>query len=115
MNGDDNDNVFLATANAEPFFGFGGIDTVSYANAPAVSGVNGVAVSLLAPAKNTGFAARDTFNSIENLIGSAFKDKLVGDAGNNILEGGSAAMRSMAARASIPQAMPAPWRAWSPT
>lgn len=89
VNGDDNDNVFLATANAEPFFGFGGIDTVSYANAPAVSGVNGVAVSLLAPAKNTGFAARDTFDSIENLIGSAFKDKLVGDAGNNILEGGS--------------------------
>jgi serralysin len=83
--------VHLATAAAEPFFGAAGSNTVSYANAPAVFGGTGVAVSLVAPAKNTGFAAGDTYNSIENLIGSSFNDKLTGDNGNNILEGGAGA------------------------
>ena len=78
----------VATANMDRFFGFGSNDTVSYANAPG-----GVVASLLRASKNTGWAAGDTYDSIENLTGSDFNDALTGDAGDNILEGGLGADR----------------------
>jgi Ca2+-binding RTX toxin-like protein len=86
--GDDNDNTFVATALREVFIGYGGIDTVSYANH---TGATGVVANLGSPSSNTGFAARDGYVSIENLIGSALADKLTGNSGNNILEGGAGA------------------------
>jgi Ca2+-binding RTX toxin-like protein len=82
--GDDGDpDFFVATAEPEAFNGFGNHDFVSYENAAA-----GVVASLLSPLKNTGFAAGDTYTSIESLTGSAFNDTLTGDAGNNNLVGG---------------------------
>jgi Ca2+-binding RTX toxin-like protein len=59
---------------------------VSYAaaNAPVVA-------NLLSPKKNTGFAAGDSYNSIENLRGSAYADTLIGNALDNIIEGGPGA------------------------
>ena len=86
--GDARDNTFIAGADKEGFVGQGGSDTVSYALAPT-----GVTASLIKPSTNTGFAAGDTYNSIENLIGSAFNDSLTGDNGNNVLEGGPGADR----------------------
>ncbi|WP_442579671.1 beta strand repeat-containing protein [Mesorhizobium sp. ASY16-5R] len=60
-----------------------GTDRASYANAAA-----GLTVNLSDPTKNTGEAAGDTYNSIENLTGSAFKDNLTGtNAGNSIIAG----------------------------
>ena len=41
------------------------------------------------PAQNTGDAASDTYNTIENLLGSAFNDTLRGDANANKIEGGA--------------------------
>jgi Ca2+-binding RTX toxin-like protein len=83
VTGDNSDNTFVARAHAESFFGLGGTDTVSYQNG------NGVIASLLSATKNTGFAAGDTYNSIENLIGSPGNDTLTGNTGNNVLEGGA--------------------------
>ncbi|MFN3350259.1 choice-of-anchor D domain-containing protein [Pseudorhodoplanes sp.] len=85
--GDDTvDDTFPATADPEAFNGLGGSDTVSYAGAGA-----GVIASLLKSTGNTGFAAGDTYLSIENLTGSDFNDRLTGDKGNNVLEGGEGA------------------------
>jgi hypothetical protein len=80
--GDANGNTFDAAAHAEAFDGLAGSDTVSYANAE-----EGVVASLLGASQNTGFAAGDTYNSIENLRGSNFADKLIGNSLNNVLNG----------------------------
>ena len=48
----------------------------------------GVTADLSKPANNTGDAAGDTYKGIENLLGSAFNDKLTGDNGANTLIGG---------------------------
>src|SRR5262249_39995874 len=44
--------------------------------------------SLLTPASNTGDAAGDTYNAIENLIGGGFADILTGNTAANVLDGG---------------------------
>jgi Ca2+-binding RTX toxin-like protein len=59
-----------------------GSDTAGYANAPT-----GVTARLDMPVLNTGHAAGDSYVSIENLQGSAFKDFLVGDGADNSLYG----------------------------
>ena len=100
-NGNSGNNNFVAGPDAENFVGGAGQDTVSYDEAPA-TGAGGLVANLLAvesnpgltasltnPSTNTGYAAGDTYNSIENLIGSAFDDKLTGDSNNNVLEGGA--------------------------
>ena len=55
---------------------------------------------------NKGEALGDLYSSIENLTGSAFNDKLTGNSGANVLEGGKARINSMVLAASTPQAMP---------
>jgi len=85
--GDNNDNILEGGAGADTLIGGGGTDTASYAHAS-----ESLFVSLTDPVHgNSGEAAGDTYNSIENLIGSAFPDFLEGDSGNNILEGGGGA------------------------
>lgn len=88
LNGDDSDNIFIAGTARETFRGFGGVDTVSYADQP---GPLGVVANLAKPKSNTGFAAGDTYVSIENLTGTSQNDRLTGNAGDNILEGGRGA------------------------
>ncbi|HXE10207.1 MAG TPA: DUF4347 domain-containing protein [Verrucomicrobiae bacterium] len=84
VTGDTGDNIFLAQADREIFSGLAGSDTVSYELAHS-----GLTANLAAPKGNTGDAAGDTYNSIENLRGSPFGDKLTGDANDNVLEGGA--------------------------
>ena len=65
--------------------GAAGTDTLSYAMATA-----GVTVNLsLTTAQNTVGAGTDTLSNFENLTGSNFNDQLLGDAGNNALNGGA--------------------------
>jgi Peptidase M10 serralysin C terminal/RTX calcium-binding nonapeptide repeat (4 copies) len=71
--------------------GGGGTDTADYASSSA-----GVTVNLLSGTGSGG----DAFNSIENVVGSAFNDTLTGSTTANMLEGGGAA--------SIPRSIPAP-------
>jgi Ca2+-binding RTX toxin-like protein len=87
--GGDGDDVLFAGAGADYMSGGRDNDTVSYAAATA-----GVAVFLADPSKNfdfswtTSFAAGDTYNSIENVNGTDYRDQLVGDDGDNVLGGG---------------------------
>ncbi|MBX9884858.1 MAG: calcium-binding protein, partial [Novosphingobium sp.] len=64
--------------------GGAGTDTATYANSAL-----GVAANLADSAFNTNEAAGDTYTSIENLIGSAFNDRLTGDGAANVLDGGA--------------------------
>ena len=70
-------------AGKDALDGGGGSDTASYAQATA-----GVTADLSKPANNTGDAGGDTYKGIENLLGSAFNDKLTGNNGANTLTGG---------------------------
>ena len=63
--------------------GGAGIDTASY-----LSALTGVAVLLdRTSAQNTRGAGTDRLSGFENLAGSNFADKLIGDALGNVLDG----------------------------
>jgi Ca2+-binding RTX toxin-like protein len=83
LNGNDGNDTLIGGGGADSLVGGNGSDTASYENAAA-----GVTVSLATPNVNTGDAAGDSYSSIENLTGSAFNDRLSGDAGANVLAGG---------------------------
>ena len=80
--GDANNNTFRGNGGADALNGGAGFDYADYNFAPT-----GVTVSLANPAINTGYAAGDTFISIEGLFGSSFADTLIGDAASNGLQG----------------------------
>lgn len=63
--------------------GGAGVDTAVYSDAAA-----GVRAELAKAGNNTGEARGDSYVSIENLLGSAFNDSLVGDNMSNVLTGG---------------------------
>lgn len=83
--GDANDNILTGGASGDDLQGGGGIDTASYANAS-----QGVIAALDASLKDfqTNDAAGDTFDQIENLVGSGLADALYGNTGDNTLDGG---------------------------
>ena len=82
--GGEGDDTLDGGAGADRLIGGNGSDTASYAG-------NGSAVtaSLAIHSARGGDATGDTFDSIENLTGSAFNDTLIGDAGINVLTGGA--------------------------
>jgi len=84
LNGGNGDDILIGGAGGDNLTGGGGIDTTSYATATV-----GVTANMTTPAQNTGDAAGDTYNTIENLLGSAFADTLRGDANANAIEGGA--------------------------
>jgi Ca2+-binding RTX toxin-like protein len=84
--GDEGLNTLTGNNGADQLIGGAGTDTADYLSAAA-----GVTADLSNPANNTGAAAGDTYDSIENLRGSNFADILVGDAFNNFLAGGPGA------------------------
>lgn len=82
--GDDGNDVLLGGAGADHLYGGTGTDTADYRDAAA-----SVLVDLLAPLVNTGNAAGDIFDSIENLTGSTYGDSLRGNNFANTIRGGS--------------------------
>ena len=80
--GSGGNDVLEGGAGADALHGEGGDDTVSYRSSNA-----GVQVNLGSGVVSGGHAAGDTFNSIENLIGSAHGDALQGAVGANRLTG----------------------------
>lgn len=73
---------FVATADAEAFRGGNGSDTVSYA-----ASKKSVSADLAANEGKGGYAAGDSYMSIENLRGSGKDDELTGDSKANDLRG----------------------------
>lgn len=91
LSGGAGNDTLIGGAGADILLGSAGRDRAQYSDATA-----GVQVDLAVPAANTGFAAGDTFNSIEDIYGSAFVDNILGngqanglwgDAGNDRLYG----------------------------
>jgi Ca2+-binding RTX toxin-like protein len=88
LTGNTLNNVLYAGAGSNVLNGGSGIDTVSYAY--GLAGTSGVTVSLaVGTAQATGGSGSDTLTSIENLIGSAYADRLTGNTGANSLGGGA--------------------------
>lgn len=71
-------------ADADEFFGGSGTDWVYYQNSDA-----GVEVDLTSGFGFGGFAQGDTYDGVEQVFGSQFRDELNGDDGFNYLVGGS--------------------------
>ena len=78
------DDTLEGGAGADLIAGGAGTDTASYASASGL-----VRVDLETPGINLGDAAGDTFDSIENLIGTQFADNMRGNAGANVMDGGA--------------------------
>ena len=80
------DDVLEGGAGADVLDGEGGTDTLSYAGS-----ASGVAVNLASGAVSGGDAQGDTIASVENVLGSAQDDVLVGNGSANRLDGGAGA------------------------
>jgi Ca2+-binding RTX toxin-like protein len=80
------DDLLMDAIGNVRFEGGDGRDAVSYSH--GYTGLTvGVTADLSDPSRNTGVAAGDAYDSIENLMGSVLDDMLVGDTGNNALIG----------------------------
>jgi Ca2+-binding RTX toxin-like protein len=81
LDGGNGNDFMMGGAGADKLLGGAGDDTVSYAGSSSVTvqlGYQGFG----------GDAEGDTYNGVENVVGSSFNDTLIGDAGNNTLNGG---------------------------
>jgi Ca2+-binding RTX toxin-like protein len=78
-------NTLYSGAGDNILDGSGGTDTVSYAY--IAGGVN-VSLAIQGVGQNTGSAGTDTLIAIENLTGSNYNDTLMGNADDNLIEGG---------------------------
>jgi len=83
LSGSTGNDVLTGGAGGDKLIGGTGTDTASYADAKAA-----VRANLTNSSTNTGDAAGDTYSSIENLLGSAFNDRLIGNSAVNKLTGG---------------------------
>lgn len=81
--GNSGDDVLIGGAGADTLSGGTGTDTASYATSAAA-----VTVALTTGTASGGDAAGDSFLSVENLIGSAYNDRLTGTTSSNLILGG---------------------------
>lgn len=88
LNGGDSHDMLIGGTGADVLNGSGGRDTASYLTA-----AGGVTASLANSSGNTGDAAGDTYDSIENLRGSNARDTLIGNTRANRIEGRGGADR----------------------
>ena len=84
LDGGDGNDTLIGGAGADALIGGAGNDTAVHADATA-----GVTADLAKSSLNSGDAAGDTYSGIENLTGSAFNDRLIGDANANVFDGGA--------------------------
>src|SRR5215207_9924597 len=82
LDGGLGDDLLDGGEGADQIFGGAGADTVSYLVAPRA-----VLINLHGQAAADGIDT-DVLSSIENAVGSAFNDTIIGDAGANVLDGG---------------------------
>jgi len=82
LNGGAGNDILNGGAGADTLIGGSQTDTASYIDA-----ISGARIDLAYQDRNTGQAAGDSFNSIENLTGSDLGDLIYGDGGNNTIYG----------------------------
>jgi Ca2+-binding RTX toxin-like protein len=82
LDGGDGNDTLIGGAGADALVGGAGIDVANYA-----ASTLGVTVNLATGTGGGGDAAGDTYNGVENVLGSALSDTLTGDAGANSLWG----------------------------
>jgi len=75
--------TIAATSNPDAFVGGEGVDTVSYADAP-----ERIYLVFGDLSNSTGWAAGDTFTSVENIIGTRFNDVIAFGDGANVIDAG---------------------------
>ncbi|WP_162243300.1 calcium-binding protein [Methylobacterium sp. Leaf399] len=107
--GNNNPNILTGGVEDDYLDGFGGNDTllgnggndtlrgglgadslnggVGFDTATYDSAASGVVVNLADASQNLGDAAGDTYNSVENVVGTFYNDTLTGDNGNNSIFG----------------------------
>lgn len=83
LSGGKGNDILRGAAGADVLIGGGGKDTADYTGSNA-----GVTVNLATNAAVGGHANGDSFDGIENILGSTFADSLTGDIAVNILRGG---------------------------
>lgn len=82
LNGGDGNDLLTGGLGADALIGGEGIDRVLYTNASV-----GVTINVINPALNTGEAAGDTYDSIENFSGSNGDDSITSGNAANVLIG----------------------------
>ena len=80
LNGNGGDDVLRGGNGADAMFGGTGIDVADYSDIST-----GLIIDLEFVANNTGQAAGDTYDGVENLTATNADDNLRGDAGDNII------------------------------
>ena len=88
LNGDGGDDTLQGGAGADNLVGGAGTDTADYSDAPGGKS-GGVRVDLQYSSLNAKYAAGDTLDGIENVLGSDGQDYIAGDAGANLIFGGA--------------------------
>ncbi|MCE8539371.1 hypothetical protein KBY27_18095 [Ruegeria pomeroyi] len=83
LRGDGGNDTLEGGAGRDDIRGGSGIDTASFSTAGS-----GVTANLTTGVGTRGNANGDTYDSIENLLGSDHADLLTGSSGNNLIEGG---------------------------
>lgn len=84
LTGDEEENIFDGGLGADTITGGDGSDTVTYAAATAA-----VQIDLsLGTTAGDALATGDVISSIENVVGTAYADTLIGDGADNTFEGG---------------------------
>ena len=84
LSGGDGNDTLDGGDGADHLIGGANTDTASYASSAV-----GLSASLSNPSNNTGYAAGDSYESIENLTGSSYADNLEGDGNANLISGGA--------------------------
>lgn len=81
LEGGEGNDVLSGGPGNDTLDGGAGIDTAAYTSTPGAVSVD------LAAGTASGAAGNDVLISIENIIGSAFNDTLIGDSGANLIRG----------------------------
>ncbi len=84
LRGQNGDDLLIGGLGADRLIGGAGIDRAQYSQA-----TEGVRADMIFFGTNTGEAAGDIYNSVENLYGSAHRDFLLGTNGANTIWGGA--------------------------
>lgn len=77
-------DVLFGSAGADVMDGGQGIDRVDFSSAPAA-----ILLDMTKATANQGWAAGDSFLSVENVVGSGFDDVLTGLSNANLFDGGA--------------------------